>query len=87
MIRRLWVQKPQDHQAVDSGALSEALLPRTAQICVCSLSNHVPLTRFVCFLLQADEGPEQEGGHSETQGAGGEEPECPVDGGGPKARG
>lgn len=42
---------------------------------------------FACPPLQADEGPEQEGGHSETQGASGEEQERPADGRGPKARG
>lgn len=46
---------------------------------------------FVCFFLlcflQTDKGPEQEGGHSEAQGASGEEPECTADGGGTQAGG
>lgn len=33
-------------------------------------------------VLQADEGSEQEGGHSEAQGASGEEQERTADGGG-----
>lgn len=37
--------------------------------------------------LQANEGPEQESGHPETQGASGEEQERSADGGGAQARG
>lgn len=37
--------------------------------------------------VQADEGPVEEGGKPETQGAAGEEQERPADGGGQEERG